>query len=151
MGKLFTSVLNSRLLKWDKENSVITDEQFRFKPGFSTTDAIFVLQSLINKTLKQKRRLYCCFIDYKKAFDLIDRSNLWSKLIKQGIQGKMLKIIKSLYENVKSCIKYNGFLSEYYKIQSDYFRGKYYRLYCTVYMLTIVKCILYEKIVHPLK
>jgi hypothetical protein len=124
MGKLFTSVLNRRLLKWDKENSVISDAQFGFKPGHSTVDAIFVLQSLINRTLKKRKRLYCCFIDYRKAFDLIDRSSLWCKLINQGVQGKMLKIIKSLYENVKSCVKHNGYLSEYFSSKVGLFQGE---------------------------
>ena len=41
MGKLFTSILNKRLLKWDKDNSVITDAQFGFRPGLGTVDAIF--------------------------------------------------------------------------------------------------------------
>ena len=94
MGKLFTFVLNKRLLNWDKVNSIITDAQFGFRPGFGTVDAIFVLQSLINKYLRKKGgRLYCCFIDYRKAFDFVNRSKLWIKLTKTGIQGKMLKII----------------------------------------------------------
>ena len=97
MGKLFTSVLNARLLKWESENNIITDAQFGFRPGHSTVDAIFILQTLINKYLKKKGgRLYYCFVDYRKAFDFIDRGRLWGKLIKQGINGKMLNIIKSL-------------------------------------------------------
>lgn len=124
MGKLFTSILNKRLMKWDQKYNVITDAQFGFKPGCSTIDAIFVLQTMINKTLKSKKRLYCCFIDYKKAFDLIDRSILWTKLINQGIDENMLKIIQSLYQNVKSCIKYNGFLSEYYRNTIGLFQGE---------------------------
>jgi hypothetical protein len=124
LGKLFTSILNNRLLIWDSDNDIITDAQFGFKPGASTVDAIFVLQSLINRTLKKKRRLYCCFVDYQKAFDFIDRSSLWSKLVNLGIQGKMFKIIKSLYENVKSCVKYNGCLSEYFRNTRGLLQGE---------------------------
>ena len=123
MGKLFTSILNKRILDWDKENCVITDAQFGFKPGSSTIDAIFALQTLVNKTLKRKF-LYCCFIDYSKAFDLVDRSSLWCKLIKQGLQGKMLRLIKSLYENVKSCVKYDGCLSDYFSSKIGLFQGE---------------------------
>ena len=103
---------------------VITDAQFGFKPGLSTIDAIFALQTLVNKTLKRKKRLYCCFIDYSKAFDLVDRSSLWCKLIKQGLQGKMLRLIKSLYENVKSCVKYDGCLSDYFSSKIGLFQGE---------------------------
>ena len=72
LGKLYTSVLNKRLLNWDKNNDIITDAQFGFKPGVGTADAICALQTIISRTLKNKKKLYCCFVDYKKAFDLID-------------------------------------------------------------------------------
>ena len=102
MGKLLTTILNKRLLKWDKDNSVIMDAQFGFTPGLGTVDAMLVLQSLVHKYFRRKGgRLYCCFIDYRKAFDFVNRSKLWIKLTKIGIQGKILKIIKSLYENIK--------------------------------------------------
>ena len=56
----------------------------------ATVDTIFALQSIIQKTLKSKKKMYCCFVDYKKAFELVDRSKLWSKLIKKCIRGKPL-------------------------------------------------------------
>ena len=67
-GKLFTGVLNNRILQWERENSILTDAQFGFRNGMSTIDAIFVLQTLINKTLSKKNRLYCCFIRLSKSF-----------------------------------------------------------------------------------
>ena len=124
LGKLFTSVLCNRLLEWDKTYNLITDAQFGFKPGYGTVDAIFVLQSIINRTLQNKGRLYCCFVDYKKAFDFVNRSSLWGKLMNIGIQGKMLGIIKSLYENVKSCVKHNGLLTEYFSAFSGLLQGE---------------------------
>ena len=144
LGKLFTSVLNARILDWDKEHCIITDAQFGFKPGFGTTDAIFVLQSLINRTLKNRKRLYCCFIDYKKAFDLIDRSKLWTKLVKHGIDGKMLQIIKSLYKNIKICIKHDGNLSNYFSSNSGLLQGEimspiFYSLYVNDFEMSFVK------------
>ena len=42
---------------------VISDSKFGFRRGRSTIDAIFLLQSLIQKVLNQKERLYCAFVD----------------------------------------------------------------------------------------
>ena len=84
----------------------------------------FVLQALINRTLRRKKRLYCCFVDYQKAFDFIDRTSLWTKLIKLGIHGKVFGIIKSLYKNVKSCIKHNGFLTQHFATTSRLLQGE---------------------------
>ena len=54
------------------------------------------------------------FIDFKKAFDSVDRQKLCLKLSQVGIQGKLLKTIQSMYLNVKSCIGLNSDLSEYF-------------------------------------
>ena len=61
LGKLFTAVLNQRLIKWSQNNDIITDAQFGFRPGYGTVDAIFILHSIISHTLANKKRLYCAF------------------------------------------------------------------------------------------
>jgi hypothetical protein len=53
IGKLFTSTINTRLMKWSEDNSVLTDAQFGFRPGYDTHDAIFALHSIISKSLRQ--------------------------------------------------------------------------------------------------
>ena len=54
----------------------------------------------------------------------MNRQNLWYKLIKTGIEGKMLAIIQSLYQNVKCCVKYNGFVSDYFECLNGLFQGE---------------------------
>ena len=71
----------------------------------STTDNIFVLHGLITHLLNEDKKLYCAFVDFTKAFDYIVRENLWYKLIKYGLRGKILDIVKSMYTSVKSRIK----------------------------------------------
>ena len=61
--------------------------------------------------LNQDKKLYCAFIDFTKAFDYVVRDNLWFKLIKLGIRGNMLNIIKSMYESVKSRVRFENQLS----------------------------------------
>lgn len=97
MGKLFTTVLNVRLLEWATHNDIITDAQFGFRTGYSTTDAVFSLYSVIQNTLCKNKRLYCCFVDYLKGFDSVDRLCLWYKIVRLGIRGKLLRILKSMY------------------------------------------------------
>lgn len=51
------------------------------------------------------KKLYCTFIDFKKAFDTVWRLGLWQKLVKNNITGKILKVIFSMYSSIKSCVK----------------------------------------------
>ena len=39
-------------------------------------------------------------MDFKVAFDNINRDKLWTVLKKDGCHGRMLNIIKSIYKNV---------------------------------------------------
>ena len=55
---------------------------------------------------------YVAFIDFTKAFDYVVRDNLWLKLIKFGVRGKILNVIQSMYGSVKSMVKYNNSLSD---------------------------------------
>ena len=55
--KLFTSILNTRLLKWIDDNDILTDAQFGFRHGMSTVDAIFSLYSIIQKFFKENKTL----------------------------------------------------------------------------------------------
>jgi hypothetical protein len=99
-------LLDDRLLRWSDENNIVSDAQFGFKPGFGTTGAVFSLQSVINRTLSRNKKLFCCFVDYQKAFDNVNRSKLSFKLARFGVTGKLLTLIRSLYSNLKSCVRF---------------------------------------------
>ena len=111
LGKLFTLCINIRLTKFAKNKNTIGEEQAAFKEDYSTMDHCFVLNELISIYLHKKKRLYCCFIDYRKAFDTIIRSALWGKVISNGINGKILRVIYNMYENAKSCVKQQSMIS----------------------------------------
>ena len=76
-----------------------------FKKGYATVDNVFILHSLIRNCLDRKRKLYVASIDYKKAFESIDKNALWKILVQNGIDGKMLAVLKSIYSEVMSCVR----------------------------------------------
>ena len=86
--------------------TVLIEEQAGFRPGMNTIDNIFVLHGLITHYLNRGKRLFCAFIDFTKAFDYAVRDNLWFKLVKLGLRGNILNIVKSMYENAKSRVKF---------------------------------------------
>ena len=101
-----------RVNDWCENNNIISDSQFGFRKGRSTVDATFILHSIVEMFLSENKRLYAGFVDLRKAFDSINRNVLWLKLYKLGISGKMLRIIRSMYTIVKSCVKQCGQLSD---------------------------------------
>lgn len=53
-------------------------------------------------------------MDFRKAFDTVWRSGLWQKLHKYDIKGKCFKVIYNLYNDIKSCVEYNGEKSQFF-------------------------------------
>ena len=70
-GKLFTSVINNRLVQYCNEKSTIGSEQAGFRAGHSTVGHLFTLHCIIDFFLSKKKRLYYLFVDYEKAFDRV--------------------------------------------------------------------------------
>ena len=89
-----------------------------------TTDNIFILNNLITHCLNKNERLFCAFVDFTKAVDFIVRDVLWFKLIKLGVRGKLLDIIKSFYTSVKSRVKHEKFLNELFKCNIGVSQGE---------------------------
>ena len=54
--------------------------------------------------INNKHKLFCAFIDFRRAFDTVNHKCLLYKLIKCGIGGKLLNVIRSIYRLVKSKI-----------------------------------------------
>jgi hypothetical protein len=116
LGKVFARILNTRLTEWAEANKKFAEEQSGFRKNHSTIDNIFVLFSIIQKyLLKKSGKVYVCFIDFKKAFDTVNRSILWNVLRKAGVGGKMLKILQSMYSNVRSCVRCTDGLTDYFE------------------------------------
>ena len=97
-----------------KKTSILTDAQFGFILGYGTRDAIFALHSVIAKSLRKGKRLCCCFVDYVKAFDSVSHLMLLQKMLKCGITGNLLCLIKSMYSKLKTCVKLDGQFSEFF-------------------------------------
>ena len=108
-------MLNDRVTSFIESLGLLGEEQAGFRSGYSTMDHIFSLHAIFDWYLKRRKRVYTAFVHYKKAFDLIDRSSLWLKLIDNGINGKLLRVVKDIYKKSKSCVSYNNSKLDFFK------------------------------------
>ena len=88
--KLFSAVLNNRFLNFFQDHDLIHPSQIGFLKGSRTSDHMFSLTTLIDKyvTHINKGKLFCCFIDFQKAFDSIWHDGLLHKLLNKNIGGQ---------------------------------------------------------------
>ena len=104
-SKIFSSCINSRLSFYLEENNLLGENQAGFRPRYSTLNHIFTFHFIIELYLYSHKRVYTVFIDYKKAFDFIERSSLWHKVLSLNINGKLFNVIHTMYSSAKACIK----------------------------------------------
>ena len=117
VSKVFTSILNRRLYSWAENEHKICEEQAGFRKQYSTIDHIYTLVSMIRKCLygHRKSKLYVVFVDYLKAFDLVDRESLWLVLQKVKTSTKMIRMMQGIYKSVQSCVRWGHEMSDFFE------------------------------------
>ena len=108
LAKLYSIILLRRLNKWAEENGMRAKGQAGFRNGRGTIDNAFVLNHLVEKYRIQKKPLYAAFIDFRKAYDSIDRSRLWDCLRGMGIHGRILDSLIEMYKEVTMAVRVKG-------------------------------------------
>ena len=76
VAKIYSSILNKRLQKYLETNNILVEEQNGFRVGRSCIDHIFVMCTVLRNRKLLGQDTFICFIDYKKAFDSVDRNLL---------------------------------------------------------------------------
>ena len=99
------------------QKGILKADQGGFRKMHGTVDSIFTLKMLIDKYVKskpQKHRnlLFSCFVDFRKAFDCIPWQKLFDKLRKEGVQGRFLEVLISIYSRDKSAVKIDNKLTQ---------------------------------------
>ncbi len=56
-------------------------------------------------------------MDLEKAYDRVDWLALWDVLKTYGVGGKLLRVVKSFYEESSACVKISGETSEHFEIK----------------------------------
>ena len=99
--KLLANIVQERLRKFLEDNNLLPDTQSGFREGRSTIDSLYILNSIINKTLERKGgRLFAFFVDFKTAFDTVNRGSLWKIMDGLGVPSYLLHTIMNMYRNV---------------------------------------------------
>ena len=125
LSKLFCSILNQRLHNFIQERNLLHPSQIGFLPGLRTTDHIFSMRTIIDKHVihTPKGKLFCCFIDLRKAFDSVWHHGLFKKRLHCGITGSFCNTLFNMYSNSKCSIKFGSKRTDYFAYQRGVRQG----------------------------
>ena len=85
LARLYASILEQRLSSWAESECIRAAGQAGFRRGFSTLDHILTLRAIIEEGRAHGRRIYCSFVDFRKAFDTVPRARLMHRLQQLGV------------------------------------------------------------------
>jgi hypothetical protein len=80
-------ILESRISQWAETNDLHAKGQASFRKDFRIIDNLFILHTLTEQARFQKKKLYTCFVDFKKTFDTVPRDLLWQVLDLASVGG----------------------------------------------------------------
>ena len=130
--KIYEGIICKRLVTFFEARSTFSHYQAAYRKNRSIFDHVLVIHDLFLEYRffktgprggKVKRPLYFCFLDFKKAFDTVDRNILFRKLYNAGARGKILRVVINLFSKNAANVSLNGFLSPEFTINRGVLQG----------------------------
>ena len=105
-GKVFASVILNRCK--DSVDRVLREEQCGFRKSRGCADQLFALRQIIEKSMAFQLDISFCFIDFRAAFDSVDREQMYQIMKHYGLPQKVINIIRNSYDGFKCRVKAEG-------------------------------------------
>jgi len=79
-------------MQW-KLHEETSEEQAGFRPQRGICDQIMSLRIILEKAREWKQPLCLCFIDFTKAFDMVQHDKLWFSMLDMGFTPHLVQLL----------------------------------------------------------
>jgi sorting nexin-29 len=79
--------------------STIGDYQCGYPGERSTADQIFTIRQILEKCSEHGKDTHHLFIDFKAAYDSIERRSLYASMVELNIPQKLIALVKATMNN----------------------------------------------------
>jgi sorting nexin-29 len=108
--KIFTTIL-AKYIEYFAEN-ILGEYQGGFRKGRSTTDHIFTIRQVLKKCYEQNINIHQLYIDFRQAFDSINRQFIYEAVAEFRIPFKLISHTKMTLETTYNKDKIQNKLSD---------------------------------------
>ena len=109
-SKIMLRILTNRIEA--KAKDFIGKNQFGFRKGCGTREAIGVLRMLCERSLELDNEVFVCFVDFEKAFDRVNWVKMLEVLKRIGVDWRDRRLIGSLYMEQMATVRIGEKCSE---------------------------------------
>jgi hypothetical protein len=123
MGKLFGSVVNTRLSDFSEETGTISDEQGGFRRARGTPDQILILREVLASRKERGLPTYATYIDARKAYDTVWREQAYTQVHDSGVQGKLWRQLQTMHGGLSRRVRHPLGLTDPFPVQRGVAQG----------------------------
>ncbi|OMJ13477.1 hypothetical protein AYI69_g8994, partial [Smittium culicis] len=98
-------IVATKLRKIDEKCQILVKEQVGFRNFEDCVGKATTLYEIVRGWKIEKNEKLLCYIDYSKAYDRVPHMALLHKLRSVGIGGKLLNMIKGMYDAPKITVR----------------------------------------------
>ena len=120
-SKVMLKILQASLQQY--MNQELPNVQAGFRKGRRTRDQIANIRWIIGKTRAFHKNIYCCFIDYAKAFNCVDHKKLWKILKEMGIPNHLTCLLRNLYAGQEVTVRTGHGTTDWFQIGKGVHQG----------------------------
>ena len=118
----------SRIFEWtiliDHRSAFSTSSlQFGFKQGLSTQLCTGLIKNVIARYNVNDSSVYGCFLDASKAFDRVNHSILFDRLLKRDLSPVVTRALLNWYSDQNVCVSWNGQFSNKFSVSNGVRQG----------------------------
>ena len=97
--------------------------QFAYQTEISTTMCTWLAVETISHYQRNGSEVFSCLMDMSKAFDMVQHSTLFKKLLSQGMPPIIVRFILASYRKQQANVYWNGVKSKYFDIGNGVKQG----------------------------
>ena len=105
LWKTYMKLINNRLMQYLRENKLISPFQAGFQKRKGCLQHVAAITEICRRRKYYKKKTILTFFDISKAYDSVPQNELWYKMGKIGVGGKMLNVIREMYSHQHSSVK----------------------------------------------
>ncbi|KAL0841570.1 hypothetical protein ABMA28_015229 [Loxostege sticticalis] len=125
VDKVVEKYVSQEIHKFYKNHEIITQNQYGFQSGKSTTQLLSKFTDEVNSYLNDRKHVLVLFIDFSRAFDTLDHKELIKKLDHSGVRGPLLRWCENYLHNRKFTVKVNDTYSDYKVVTEGTAQGSF--------------------------
>ena len=102
-SKVMLKILQARFQQY--MNRELPAVQAEFRKGRGSGDQIVNIIWSIKKAREFQKNISFCFIDYDKAFRLVNQNKLWKILEETGTPNHLIRLLRNLYAGQEATVR----------------------------------------------